>query len=86
MLAFRRVEEEAIRDLAKSLLVKFSHMRKSVVDTTTGIVDDEIKEEVYREEITLRMRGVRVIRRVVDVDRQLCLVEVSVPRSGVAMK
>jgi hypothetical protein len=86
VLAFRRVEEEAIRDLAKSLLVKFSHMRKSVVDTTTGIVDDEIKEEVYREEITLRMRGVRVIRRVVDVDRQLCLVEVSVPRSGVAMK
>lgn len=86
VLAFRRTEEEAIRDLAKGLLLKFSHMRKSVVDSTTGIVDDEIKEEVYREEITLRMRGVRVMRRVVDVDRRLCLVEVSVPRSGVALK
>ena len=86
VLAFRRTEEEAIRDLAKTLLHKFSHMRKSVVDNTTGRVDDEIKEEVYREELTIRLRGVRVLRRVVDVDRGLCLVELSVPRDGVAMK
>jgi len=86
VLAFRRTEEDAIRDLAKALLLKFSHMRKAVVDTGTGRVDDEIKEEVYREEITLRMRGVRVVRRVVDVGRGLCLVEVSVPRDGVALK
>lgn len=86
VLAFRRTEEEAIRDLAKTLLHKFSHMRKSIVDGASGRVDDEIKEDVYREEITLRMRGVRVLRRAVDVEQGLCLVEVSVPRNGVAMK
>jgi hypothetical protein len=86
VLAFRRTEEEAIRDLAKTLLHKFSHMRKSVVDTASARVDDEIKEDTYREEITLRMRGVRVLRRAVDIDQGLCLVEVSVPRDGVAMK
>lgn len=84
VLAFRRTEEEAIRDLAKTLLHKFSHMRKSVVDDASNQVDDEIKEEVFREEITLRMRGVRVLRRAVDMKNGLCLVEVSVPRSGVA--
>jgi hypothetical protein len=86
VLAFRRTEEEAIRDLAKTLLHKFSHMRRSVVDTASAHKDDEIKEEVYKEEITLRMRGVRVLRRVVDVDRGLCFVEVCVPRDGVAAK
>jgi len=85
VLAFRQTEEEAIRDLAKTLLHKFSHMRKAVVDNASGNVDDEIKEDVYREEITLRMRGVRVLRRAVDVDQGLCLVEVSVPRNGVAV-
>ncbi len=84
VLAFRRTEEEAIRDLAKTLLHKFSHMRKSVVDGATNLVDDEIKEETFREELTLRMRGVRVLRRAVDMKNGLCLVEVSVPRSGVA--
>ncbi len=86
VLAFRRTEEEAIRDLAKTLLHKFSHMRKSVVDDTTNLVDDEIKEEAFREEITLRMRGVRVLRRAVDMKNGLCLVEVSVPRNGVAKR
>ena len=86
VLAFRRTEEEAIRDLAKTLLHKFSHMRKAVVDDVGERIDDEIKEDVYREEITLRMRGVRVVRRAINVDQGLCLVEVSVPRNGVAMK
>jgi len=86
VLAFRRTEEEAIRDLAKTLMHKFSHMRKAVVDGASGRVDDEIKEETYREEITLRMRGVRVLRRAVDVKQGLCLVEVSVPRNGVAKR
>ncbi len=86
VLAFRRTEEEAIRDLAKTLLYEFSHMRKSIVDDASDQVDDEIKEEVFREEITLRMRGVRVLRRAVDMKSGLCLVEVSVPRNGVALK
>jgi len=84
VLAFRRTEEDAIRDLAKTLLYEFSHMRKSVIDDASDKVDDEIKEDVFREEITLRMRGVRVLRRAVDIKQGLCLVEVSVPRNGVA--
>ncbi|HAS83525.1 MAG TPA: hypothetical protein DCS43_12865 [Verrucomicrobia bacterium] len=82
-LSFRRVEEEAIRDLAKGLMYKFSHMRKSFV--VGGVdVSDDMKEETYKEEITLRMRGVVVRRRVVDMKRGLCLVEVCVPVGGVA--
>ena len=86
VLAFRRTEENAIRSLSKTLLLKLSHMRKSAVDDASNQIDGEIKEDVYREEITLRMRGVRVLLRAVDVKGGLCLVEVSVPRNGVARK
>ncbi len=82
-ISFRRVEEEAIRDLAKGLMFKFSHMRKSFVEGDVDVSDD-MKEETYKEEITLRMRGVVVRRRVVDMKRGLCLVEVCVPVGGVA--
>jgi len=85
VLAFRRTEEDAIMDLAKTLLLKLSHMRKSFADDIDKQADG-IDEDVYCEEITLRMRGVRVQRRVVDVERGLCLVVVSVPRDGVALK
>ncbi len=81
--SFRRTEEEAIRDLAKGLMFKFSHMRKSYIEGGTE-VNEDFKEEVYKEDITLRMRGVRVRRRVVDMERGLCMVEVSVPVDGVA--
>ncbi len=82
-LSFRRTEEEAIRDLAKGLMFKFSHMRKSYIEGGLNISDD-VKEEVYKEDITLRMRGVKVRRRVVDMERGLCMVEVCVPVDGVA--
>ncbi len=82
-LSFRRVEEESIRDLAKGLMFKFSHMNKSFVEG--GIkVSEDVKEETIKEEITLRMRGVMIRRRVVDMERGLCLVEVCVPINGVA--
>jgi len=82
-LSFRRTEEESIRDLAKGLMFKFSHMNKSYIEGGVNVSDD-IKEEVYKEDITLRMRGVKVQRRVVDMARGLCLVEVCVPVGGVA--
>ncbi len=82
-LSFRRTEEEAIRDLAKGLMFKFSHMSKQFIEGGDKVSED-MKEEVYREEITLRMRGVRVRRRVVDMERGLCVVEVCVPVDGVA--
>jgi len=84
-LSFRRVEEEAIRDLAKGLMFKFSHMNKSFTEGGEQIAED-VKEETIKEEITLRMRGVLVRRRVVDMDRGLCLIEVCVPINGVARR
>lgn len=81
--SFRRVEEEAIRDLAKGLMFKFSHMNKSFIEGGARMVED-VKEETIKEEITLRMRGVMIRRRVVDLERGLCLVEVCVPINGVA--
>jgi len=82
-LSFRRVEEEAIRDLAKGLMFKFSHMNKSFVEGGVRVSED-VREETIKEEITLRMRGVMIRRRVVDMERGLCLVEVCVPINGVA--
>lgn len=81
--SFRLTEEEAIRDLAKGLMFKFSHMRKGFADSGVNVAGD-VKEETYKEEITLKMRGVIVRRRVVDMERGLCLVEVAVPVDGVA--
>ncbi len=84
-LSFRRVEEESIRDLAKGLMFKFSHIDKSFVEGGVKVSED-VKEETVKEEITLRMRGVTIRRRVVDMERGLCLVEVCVPINGVALQ
>jgi hypothetical protein len=81
--SFRRVEEEAIRDLAKGLMFKFSHMNKRYTEGTSTVHED-LSEETIKEEITLRMRGVKIRRRVVDLENALCLVEVCVPINGVA--
>lgn len=83
--AFRRAEEDAIQDLAKGLVLKFSHMRKQLSESVK-VVTGDISEETLREEIRLRMRGVRVTRRIVNLDEGLCLVEVRVPRAGVALR
>jgi hypothetical protein len=80
--AFRRTEEEAIRELAKSLMVKFSHLRKELGRQSND--GGDYQEDAIREEVKLRMRGVVVLRRAVDVDRGLCLVQVAVPTQGVA--
>lgn len=81
--SFRIIEEEAIRDLAKGLMFKYSHMQKNFIEGGVNTRDD-MKEEVYKEDITLRMRGVAVRRRAVDMGNGLCLVEVCVPVKGVA--
>jgi hypothetical protein len=86
VLSFRRTEENAIRDLAKTLLLDLSHMEKSFVDGAGDVVDDAVSENVYREDLWLRMRGVRVVRRAVDLKHGQCLVVVSVPRSGVSSR
>jgi len=58
-------------------------MNKSFIEGDVKVSED-VKEETIKEEITLRMRGVMIRRRVVDMARGLCLVEVCVPIDGVA--
>lgn len=83
--SFRRTEEDAIHDLARSLLVKFSHMRRRY----TGAPDDheeDVQEEVVKEQLRLRLRGVRVTRRMIDMHNSACVVVVTIPRRGVARR
>jgi len=86
--AFRKTEEDAIYELAKSILFKLSRLEKSAVqkvgneETETTI--DDVNEAAWKEEVSVRMRGVRVVRRFLDVDNGLCLVVVRVPKSGVS--
>jgi hypothetical protein len=84
MESFRRTEEEAIHEMARSLVVKFSHLQRQF--STDSSIDDSVQEDAVREELTLRMRGVRVIRRVVDPGQRICLVTLRLSRSGVARK
>ena len=84
MDSFRRTEEEAIHEMARSLVVKFSHLQRQF--STDRSIDDSVQEDAVREELTLRMRGVRVIRRVVDPGQRICLVTLRLSRSGVARK
>ncbi len=83
--AFRRTEEEAIRELAKTLLMKFSHMSRDAVSSEQSAGGD-YREDVIREEVRLRLRGVRVLRRAVDLERNLCIVQVAVGRSDVSRR
>jgi len=84
MDSFRRTEEEGIHELARSLVVKFSHLQRQF--STARSITDDVQEDAVREEIALRMRGVRVLRRIVDPGRRVCLVTVRVPRNGVARR
>ncbi len=84
MDSFRRTEEEGIHELARSLVVKFSHLQRQF--SSERSIADDVQEEAVREEIVLRMRGVRILRRVVDPGQRACMVTVRVPRDGVARK
>ncbi|MDP6630819.1 MAG: hypothetical protein QGH42_07170 [Kiritimatiellia bacterium] len=84
MDSFRRTEEEGIHELARSLVVKFSHLQRQF--STARSINDSVQEDAVREEIALRMRGVRVLRRVVDPGQRACLVTVRLPCRGVARK
>jgi hypothetical protein len=82
--AFRKVEEEAIRELARGSLLKLSHMSRMTTTHTRAGGNDDSSEDVVREELALVLRGVRVLRRCVDMDTGYCAVTVMVPKDGVA--
>lgn len=79
--SFRRAEEQAIQELATGLLVKFSQVQRTAVDTgmTGGFTED-----VSKEELALTLRGLRVNRRLINLSDATCFVEIAIPRAGVA--
>lgn len=81
--SFRRTEENAIYDFAKNIMVKFSQMSKNVVIGSGN--STETTEEVRKEEIGLRVCGLHVIRRKVDLTSNTCIVTVTAPKNGITL-
>jgi hypothetical protein len=71
--AFRQTEEEAIAELARATLIRVSDMQKHA---------DELREVTSKETLSVRIRGLRVVRRAVDLDSGTCFVTVCVPKGG----
>lgn len=86
--AFRKTEEDAIYELAKSVLFKLSHLEKTAESLfgRTDRIGDVIAEETLKEEVSIGIKGLRVTHRVVDLASGMCLVVVRVPKSGVYTK
>jgi hypothetical protein len=76
--SLRKVEEDAISELARGTIVQLAHVRKSM--TGHG---QETQEDTTRESIRVRMRGLRVLRRTVDMAEGSCRVTISVARDSV---
>jgi len=70
--AFRKTEEEAIAELARTTLIRFADMQKQA---------DEFREVASKETLSVRIRGLRVLRRAVDLDSGTCFVTVCVPKA-----
>jgi hypothetical protein len=82
MGSFRKVEEDAIHEMARSVLVSLSHMRHQQGDGVA--MGGAVQEDVWREQLVLRMSGVRVLRRMVDLKESACVVTVAVPKAGIS--
>jgi hypothetical protein len=83
--SFRRAEEDGIQEMSRCLAFKRSQMRKDVtVHANDGDVD--VSEEVAKEEFMLRMRGIRITRRFVDLENRACVIVVTLPVDGVALR
>ncbi|OGV63675.1 MAG: hypothetical protein A2498_11610 [Lentisphaerae bacterium RIFOXYC12_FULL_60_16] len=81
--SFRITEEAAIEELVKGVMVLFSGVDRAYTASDGGREGDDLAEHVAREEVHLRLRGVRVIRRALDLEHGICLVTVTVPKSGI---
>ncbi len=82
MGSFRKVEEDAIHEMARSVLVSLSHMHRQLGEGVA--MAGAVQEDVRREQLVLRMAGVRVLRRMVDLKEGACVVTVAVPKSGIS--
>lgn len=77
--ALRRTEEDAIAELARGTLLRLAHLQKDL-----GGEGEVIRENITKETFWLRIKGVRVLRRSVDLSDGTCRVTISVPKSGVS--
>lgn len=75
--ALRRVEEDAIADLARGMLVRLAHLQKSAEGE-----NENVFEETTRESLRVKIRGVRVLRRAVDLSEGTCFVTITVAKGG----
>jgi len=76
--SLRKVEEDAIGELARGTIVQVAHLHKSV----TGAARDT-QEDTTRETIRVRIRGLRVLRRTIDLSDGSCRVTIAVAKGSV---
>ena len=77
--SFRVTEEEAIYDMAKHIVLKYGKERQESVSSKSESEGDPEKN------ISLKIKGLRIDRRKVDLDLNNCIVTVSAPKDGVTI-
>lgn len=77
--AFRKTEEDAIAELAKGIMVRLAFLEKSGI--TVGA---DAREAATKETVKLRLKGVHVLRRSVNLADGSCSVTIGLPKSGVS--
>lgn len=75
--ALRKTEEDAIAELARGATVRLAHLQKNLSEVGRDIV-----EETTKETIKVRIRGVRVLRRCIDLSEGSCSVTVGVSKGA----
>ena len=75
--SFRRTEEEAVYDMAKNVVIKYSKMREA------SVLDSNESEASKQNKISLKIKGLRIDRRKVDLLSNTCIVTISVPKDGI---
>lgn len=79
--SFRKTEEDAIHDMARNIVMQYSHMQKRLTIAENTIKDSA--EEAYKEELLLKISGLSIVRRAVDIDIGASIVSISVPKAGI---
>jgi len=84
--SFQKAEELAIRDLVEGVKVKVQVLESVKHREGADLVGSKMFESAVKETLNLELRGVEVIRRAVDVEKNICLVAVRVPKSGIIVR
>jgi hypothetical protein len=77
--ALRKTEEDAIAELAKGIMVRLAYLEKSGM-----MVGSDAREAATKETVRLRLKGVHVLRRSVNLADGSCRVTKGLSKSGVS--